>query len=653
MSDELDVSGLEDEERRLGELFAAVQAPDSLRGSYGAGAAGRSRGFRPGRAVGRALIGRPGERRLRPLAAALVIPIAVLAVAGGAGLRAKLGGSSAGSGANPSGRMSAAMAYDAARGEVVMFGGHGASGVLGDTWTWDGSGWTQQHPAESPLPREQAAMAFDPVGGRVILFGGTAPSQAAPLDDTWSWDGSNWRQEHPAHRPFGNIGSLTDHMATDPGRHQVVLTIETYGGGAVAATPVPLAYPQVSHGPGVQSALQTWTWDGTDWSSHGSGAEGALGGNQRLAWDDQLHSVVMLTQTSSCEGFNAVGGSGGSITGSASASVGAVAAPPPHAGPRPAATGPPLPSQPGARTPAATLLPNPPLGQPVQVPMPVSPPMPIPPCLAADAANAAAAASPSAGWTGYTCAGCPIAHLSAWDGRAWHDVTPKSAGPLSNAQLLSADPSSGGVFAWGGSVSWTMQGGDVTTNTTSLALPKRVAAGMVEDPGHRDVLLFGGRIGATFAGDTWTWDGTAWTHRAGAVPPVPTPLQVIPPKLPMDSPNGCQAAYAINKLTTARVGSDAVQITVDIGSASAPGCNLPGVARLADSAGNPLDVKDEWPVSAVPSVFTWRNWCGDPHVFFQVASGNSTTGISLDKTPPCADKTQPSTFAPGNGHPIP
>ena len=34
------------------------------------------------------------------------------------------------------------MAYDAADGTLVLFGGEGRSGSLGDTWTWDGSAWT-------------------------------------------------------------------------------------------------------------------------------------------------------------------------------------------------------------------------------------------------------------------------------------------------------------------------------------------------------------------------------------------------------------------------------------------------------------------------------------------------------------------------------
>jgi len=54
------------------------------------------------------------------------------------------------------------MAYDSTRGQVVLFGGLDAnSKVLGDTWTWDGTTWTQKSPDTSPPARAGAAMAYD------------------------------------------------------------------------------------------------------------------------------------------------------------------------------------------------------------------------------------------------------------------------------------------------------------------------------------------------------------------------------------------------------------------------------------------------------------------------------------------------------------
>ena len=66
------------------------------------------------------------------------------------------------------------MAYDAATGNMVLFGGVSRVGnFLNTTWTWDGSTWTQQHPATSRPPRKSASMAYDAATGDVVLFGGT------------------------------------------------------------------------------------------------------------------------------------------------------------------------------------------------------------------------------------------------------------------------------------------------------------------------------------------------------------------------------------------------------------------------------------------------------------------------------------------------
>ena len=53
---------------------------------------------------------------------------------------------------------------------------------LDDTWTWDGTTWTQQHPATSPSARTFASMAYDPATSTAVLFGGKGT-----LADTWTW----------------------------------------------------------------------------------------------------------------------------------------------------------------------------------------------------------------------------------------------------------------------------------------------------------------------------------------------------------------------------------------------------------------------------------------------------------------------------------
>ena len=91
----------------------------------------------------------------------------------------------------PPARLEAALAYDAAHGRVVLFGGVSCQdgSRLGDTWLFDGTNWTQANPADSPTRRTGASMTYDERTQRVILFGGLRVDGA--LGDTWAWDGTN------------------------------------------------------------------------------------------------------------------------------------------------------------------------------------------------------------------------------------------------------------------------------------------------------------------------------------------------------------------------------------------------------------------------------------------------------------------------------
>jgi len=122
----------------------------------------------------------------------------------------------------PMARNRAVMVYDEAQGNVVLFGGQASSGVLNDTWTWNGTTWTQQQPATSPPARAAAGAAYDRAHGRVLVFGGviSANGKLTYFGDTWSWDGTTWTQLHPASSPSAR--QLAD-MAYDPTGQQVVL----------------------------------------------------------------------------------------------------------------------------------------------------------------------------------------------------------------------------------------------------------------------------------------------------------------------------------------------------------------------------------------------------------------------------------------------
>jgi hypothetical protein len=107
---------------------------------------------------------------------------------------------------SPPARDGAGMAYDDASGTVLLFGGLGANEQLNDTWSWDGNTWRQLSPAASPSPRSSAAMVSDPDTHSVLLFGGCCDlgPNALPgtyLGDTWTWDGTNWTEQQPMTSP--------------------------------------------------------------------------------------------------------------------------------------------------------------------------------------------------------------------------------------------------------------------------------------------------------------------------------------------------------------------------------------------------------------------------------------------------------------------
>jgi cysteine-rich repeat protein len=112
----------------------------------------------------------------------------------------------------PPGRSEGGMAYDELRGLTVLYGGtrnwgSSNSGTdcasptgahdCADTWTWDGFAWTELTGASQLQARRGQAMAYDAGRGRVVVYGGRRSGQAfsgAPpiYRDMWELDGSTW-----------------------------------------------------------------------------------------------------------------------------------------------------------------------------------------------------------------------------------------------------------------------------------------------------------------------------------------------------------------------------------------------------------------------------------------------------------------------------
>jgi hypothetical protein len=225
----------------------------------------------------------------------------------------------------PSPRVGHAVAYDAQRGRLVLFGGSLLSGgaemnnpqaFVSDTWEWDGEDWTQV--ADSgPSARYFLAMAYDAKRHRVLLFGGATwqPTGLVTFADTWSWDGSEWTQEQDE----GPAGRNGHRLAYDSTRDRVVLF-----GGATSAEIVNDTWeydgslwkhvadngprPRAAHTIAYDGAKvllfggwdlggnkfgDTWGWDGKYWTQRQNmGPEGRA--SHGMAYDSDRNRIVLF-----------------------------------------------------------------------------------------------------------------------------------------------------------------------------------------------------------------------------------------------------------------------------------------------------------------------------------------------------------------------
>ena len=121
-------------------------------------------------------------------------------------------------------------AYDYGRSEVVLLG---AGPNAMETWTYNGVDWTA-HPAAQGKPdpiRVQGRLSFDPTSKTIVTFGGLNQS-AADLSVVWQWDGQTWSQTPvtgpPAHRAVSNMAPVLD--------RSIMLLYDSDGSGAQAGT---------------------------------------------------------------------------------------------------------------------------------------------------------------------------------------------------------------------------------------------------------------------------------------------------------------------------------------------------------------------------------------------------------------------------------
>jgi hypothetical protein len=172
-----------------------------------------------------------------------------------------------------------AMAYDATRGSVVLFGGRSYDGTTGistyhaDTWLLAAGGWQQAFPIGSiPSGRYAHAMAFDRRRDRIVLVGGATVvgSSLVVLDDEWTYDGTTWQLVGPT--PFGprHLHGMTWDDAAD--------RLVMFGGGDTPA--------------GFRG--DTWEHDGSTWLPGGAAPPDLAPRRTSLAFSAEVGGIVLF-----------------------------------------------------------------------------------------------------------------------------------------------------------------------------------------------------------------------------------------------------------------------------------------------------------------------------------------------------------------------
>jgi hypothetical protein len=126
------------------------------------------------------------------------------------------------------------MTWDPVRRRILMFGGRDyESSANADLWEWSGAAgtWTKLTPAQLPpawpAPREGPGMAYDAARGRLMVVSGFASGsgQAVP-DDVWEWNSADgkWTERTPDPRPGQWFeGRQEPSLAVDPSSQRPVL----------------------------------------------------------------------------------------------------------------------------------------------------------------------------------------------------------------------------------------------------------------------------------------------------------------------------------------------------------------------------------------------------------------------------------------------
>ena len=175
----------------------------------------------------------------------------------------------------PSRRFCTAMAYDSRRQVIVLFGGAsltGPSATSGDTWEWNGKQW-RLVATTGPAKRRNHSLVYDEARGVTMLLGGRGSTLGNAIEGHWEWDGVNWTQRNVAQPPkrYQHL------MFWDPIRQTVVVD-----GGRDEG---------VLH-------TDTWEWNGSQWSLLDVSSARPISSDPVAAYDPRREAVLAYVKPS-------------------------------------------------------------------------------------------------------------------------------------------------------------------------------------------------------------------------------------------------------------------------------------------------------------------------------------------------------------------
>ncbi len=394
-----------------------------------------------------------------------------------------------------------AMATDPRTGRPLLFGGGGVYNWFSeaisdaDTWRFDGSAWVRCVTTSAPPPRDGLAVAEDVIRHRVVVFTG-----GSPTGETWEWDGRDWTQRNPATSPPGTV--LTFDMTYDLWRGKTVLYDVGSGNQTWEWNGTSWTLVSTPHSPGARYGFRlafdptrgrtvlfggddgsrqhnvlndTWEFDGTDWTQVTTPQSPPGRNEHTMSWDATALRVLMYGGRNGASLFHDTWEYDG-VTWT-------------------------------QRSPATP------------------PPLQVEPQMAYDGVSGHTVL-----FTANDSVNGAVPETWEWDGSNWTETAMPPSPPVREFHGL-ADDAHGHLVLFGGyNAAISGLGGAVFGDTwlfdgvhwqvaapASAPLPRGLF-GMVTDTARQRVVLFGGEDPNTHHGDTWEWDGAAWTQVASGGP---------------------------------------------------------------------------------------------------------------------------------------